>query len=174
MPLQKAMEDLGFGNEEINDIFRIISAILKLGNLNFVPTTNMDGTEGCAISNDYGKIDFPFILGMRREFFYVQKLSLYHLSYLFDLSDLFSPRRLLIILLHSELHDVCHCLKTSYDKLSQVLQMRTIQLPGSMIQAPSINSLAISRGEALSPTSGSRVHFFVKIKQYTPFPHVSK
>ena len=49
------MEDLGFGIEEINDIFRIISAVLKLGNLNFVPMTNMDGTEGCTISNDYGK-----------------------------------------------------------------------------------------------------------------------
>lgn len=55
IPLQKAMEDLGFLPEEINDIFRIISAILKLGNLNFVPTTNMDGTEGCSIANDYGK-----------------------------------------------------------------------------------------------------------------------
>ena len=49
------MEDLGFSLEEIHDIFRVIAAILKLGNINFVPTTNMDGTEGCAISNDYGK-----------------------------------------------------------------------------------------------------------------------
>ncbi len=53
--LQKAMEDLGFSGEEINEIFRIISAVLKLGNIQFVPTTNMDGTEGCAITNDYGK-----------------------------------------------------------------------------------------------------------------------
>lgn len=49
------MEDLDFSSDEINDIFRIISAVLKLGNINFVPTTNMDGTDGCAISNDYGK-----------------------------------------------------------------------------------------------------------------------
>ena len=49
------MDDLRFSGEEIHDIFKIISAILKLGNINFVPTTNMDGTEGCAISNDYGK-----------------------------------------------------------------------------------------------------------------------
>ena len=52
---QKAMEDLGFHPEEIIDIFRIMSAVLKLGNINFIPTTNMDGTDGCAISNDYGK-----------------------------------------------------------------------------------------------------------------------
>ena len=53
--LQKALDDLDFSGEEVHGIFKVISAILKLGNLNFVPTTNMDGTEGCAISNDYGK-----------------------------------------------------------------------------------------------------------------------
>ena len=49
------MEDLGMSQTEIMDIFRIMAAILKLGNVNFIPTTNMDGTEGCAISNDYGE-----------------------------------------------------------------------------------------------------------------------
>ena len=39
---------------EIFDVFRIVAGILKLGNVEFVPTTNMDGTEGCAVSNDYG------------------------------------------------------------------------------------------------------------------------
>ena len=53
--LQKALDDLDFSGEEIHDILKIISTILKLGNINFLPTTNMDGTEGCAISNDYGK-----------------------------------------------------------------------------------------------------------------------
>ena len=55
MFLQRAMEDLGMTQTEIMDIFRVMAAILKLGNVNFIPTTNMDGTEGCAISNDYGK-----------------------------------------------------------------------------------------------------------------------
>ena len=54
--MQRAMEDLGMTSAEIMDIFRIMAAILKLGNVNFIPTTNMDGTEGCAISNDYGEI----------------------------------------------------------------------------------------------------------------------
>lgn len=62
LPIQKAMEDLGFSTEEINDILKIISAILKLGNLNFVPTTNMDGTEGCSIANDYELYDVCEIL----------------------------------------------------------------------------------------------------------------
>lgn len=52
--LQRALEDLGFTPEESYGLWRIVAAILKLGNLQFVPTTNMDGTEGCAISNDYG------------------------------------------------------------------------------------------------------------------------
>ena len=54
-PLQKALEDLGLSPDEVYDIFRIVAAILKLGNINFVPTTNMDGTEGCALNNDYGR-----------------------------------------------------------------------------------------------------------------------
>ena len=41
------------GPEESLLVFRLVAAILKLGNLDFVPTTNMDGTEGCGISNDY-------------------------------------------------------------------------------------------------------------------------
>ena len=35
--------------------FSKVGAVLKLGNISFVPATNMDGTEGCAITNDYGK-----------------------------------------------------------------------------------------------------------------------
>ena len=51
---QKALEDIGMGGREIFDVFRIVAGILKLGNVEFVPTTNMDGTEGGAVSNDYG------------------------------------------------------------------------------------------------------------------------
>lgn len=50
---RKALEDLGMTPDEILQVFRLVASILKLGNLNFVPTTNMDGTEGCGISNDY-------------------------------------------------------------------------------------------------------------------------
>ena len=31
----------------------MIAVVLKLGNLTFLPTTNIDGTEGCEISNEY-------------------------------------------------------------------------------------------------------------------------
>ena len=48
------MEDLGLTSDEIHDVLSLVGAVLKLGNLTFVPTTNMDGTEGCVISNDYG------------------------------------------------------------------------------------------------------------------------
>lgn len=51
---RKSLELLGFSSEEILSIFKIIAVILKLGNLNFIPITNIDGSEGCEISNDYG------------------------------------------------------------------------------------------------------------------------
>ena len=41
--------------DEITDILKVCAAVLKLGNLQFVPTTNMDGTEGCSIANEYGE-----------------------------------------------------------------------------------------------------------------------
>ena len=52
--LQKALEDIGMTGREIFDVLRIVAGVLKMGNVEFVPTTNMDGTEGCAVSNDYG------------------------------------------------------------------------------------------------------------------------
>ena len=52
---QRSLEVLGFTQEEIFSIFIILAAVLKLGNLTFIPTTNIDGSEGCEISNEYGK-----------------------------------------------------------------------------------------------------------------------
>lgn len=53
--LQYGFEIMGLDESEITNIFKIVSSILKLGNLNMVPTNNIDGTEGCIITNDYGK-----------------------------------------------------------------------------------------------------------------------
>ncbi|KAK6644338.1 hypothetical protein RUM43_000605 [Polyplax serrata] len=50
---KRAMEILGFTDTEILNVLKIVSSILKLGNLIFVPTNNIDGTEGCVINNDY-------------------------------------------------------------------------------------------------------------------------
>lgn len=49
-----AFEVLGFCPEEIMNVLRIVATVLKLGNLVFIPSSNIDGTEGCSISNDYG------------------------------------------------------------------------------------------------------------------------
>ncbi|XP_055632539.1 unconventional myosin-Ib isoform X2 [Toxorhynchites rutilus septentrionalis] len=48
-----SLEALGFGQDEIFSIFTILAVVLKLGNLIFIPTTNIDGSEGCEISNEY-------------------------------------------------------------------------------------------------------------------------
>lgn len=50
------METLGFASDEIHSIFRMLAVVLKLGNFVFVPVTNIDGSEGCQVSNDYGNL----------------------------------------------------------------------------------------------------------------------
>ncbi|KAL7727782.1 hypothetical protein ACLKA6_019725 [Drosophila palustris] len=50
---KRSLDVLGLSCDEINSIFRIIAVVLKLGNFIFVPVTNIDGTEGCQISNVY-------------------------------------------------------------------------------------------------------------------------
>lgn len=53
---KRCLEALGFSNDEVLSIFKIVAVVLKLGNLNFIPITNIDGTEGCEITNDYGEL----------------------------------------------------------------------------------------------------------------------
>jgi len=60
---KKALEDLGLRSEEISMILRLVASVLKLGNLDFVPTTNMDGTEGSTIGNEYELYEAAGILG---------------------------------------------------------------------------------------------------------------
>lgn len=42
------------------NVFRVVATVLKLGNLVFIPASNIDGTEGCTISNDYGKFNLCY------------------------------------------------------------------------------------------------------------------
>lgn len=46
---------MGLPPEEIFNVLKVVASVLKLGNISFIPTNNIDGTEGCTISNDYGK-----------------------------------------------------------------------------------------------------------------------
>lgn len=48
------MEAMGFSQDEMFAAFQIVSAVLKLGNAQFQPRANMDGTEGCNLMNEYG------------------------------------------------------------------------------------------------------------------------
>ncbi|KAH8271474.1 hypothetical protein KR018_012392 [Drosophila ironensis] len=50
---KRSLDVLGLSCEEIGSIFRVIAVVLKLGNFIFVPITNIDGTEGCQVSNVY-------------------------------------------------------------------------------------------------------------------------
>ncbi|XP_074034109.1 myosin 95E [Leptinotarsa decemlineata] len=60
---KSALEVLGFTHSESIDIFRVIAIILKLGNLQYVPCNNIDGTEGCSISNEYELFEVCELLG---------------------------------------------------------------------------------------------------------------
>lgn len=62
MYLQKSLETLGFSPDEILSVFKTLSAVIKIGNLIFVPTTNIDGTEGCHVSNEYGKLFYRCLI----------------------------------------------------------------------------------------------------------------
>ncbi|CAG0893564.1 unnamed protein product [Darwinula stevensoni] len=60
---KRAMETLGFSSSEILNVFRLVSVVLKLGNISFVPINNIDGTEGSEICSDYEMHDLCELLG---------------------------------------------------------------------------------------------------------------
>lgn len=66
---KKSMELLNFDYNLLVDILKIISVILKLGDLVFVSTTNIDGTEGCAISNEHEVYDICQLFGIDANIF---------------------------------------------------------------------------------------------------------
>lgn len=57
-----SLEKLGLSGEEITSVFRIVAVVLKLGNLSFLPITNIDGTEGCSVSNEYELVEIAQLL----------------------------------------------------------------------------------------------------------------
>uniref|UniRef100_A0A1B0CDW7 Putative myosin head n=1 Tax=Lutzomyia longipalpis TaxID=7200 RepID=A0A1B0CDW7_LUTLO len=59
---KRSLDTMGFSCEEITSIFRILAVVLKLGNLVFLPTTNIDGTEGCTIANEYEIVEIAQLL----------------------------------------------------------------------------------------------------------------
>lgn len=62
-----SLEKLGLASEEIVSVFRVLAVVLKLGNLSFLPITNIDGTEGCSVSNEYELIEIAQLLDIDAE-----------------------------------------------------------------------------------------------------------
>ncbi|KAG8177886.1 hypothetical protein JTE90_001718 [Oedothorax gibbosus] len=50
---RRAFEMLGFSADETLSVFQVASSVLKLGNVQFLPRANMDGTESCSLINEY-------------------------------------------------------------------------------------------------------------------------
>uniref|UniRef100_A0A1A9X1C4 Myosin motor domain-containing protein n=1 Tax=Glossina brevipalpis TaxID=37001 RepID=A0A1A9X1C4_9MUSC len=64
---KKSLGVLGMSCDEINAVFRVIAVVLKLGNFVFVPVTNIDGTEGCQISNVYEVQETAHLLNLEAQ-----------------------------------------------------------------------------------------------------------
>jgi hypothetical protein len=113
-PSQKALDTLGFSDEDVVLIFKIVASVLKLGNIGFTPTSNIDGTEGCTVSNDYG-------------------------IYFFSLAPQPFGRRVYLKNHGSpELFEVCGLLGTNPMELHSALTQRTI-IAGPVLDSPSTN-----------------------------------
>ncbi|XP_067131033.1 unconventional myosin-Ib isoform X1 [Centruroides vittatus] len=50
---RKAMELIGFIQEEITAVLQVVACVIKLGNIQFQPQANIDGTVGCSLMNEY-------------------------------------------------------------------------------------------------------------------------
>lgn len=49
------MAALNFTSAEIQDLFRLLAVILKLGNVTFRACINVDGSVGCCLDNEIGR-----------------------------------------------------------------------------------------------------------------------
>jgi myosin-1 len=49
------MDILELDTDEVSAVLGLVASVLKLGNVTFLPSNNIDGTEGCSVTNDYGE-----------------------------------------------------------------------------------------------------------------------
>ncbi|BES95755.1 Myosin tail [Nesidiocoris tenuis] len=61
--MKRSLDTLGLTSDEILSVLKIIASVLKLGNVNFIATNNIDGTEGCTVSNEYEIFEVSELLG---------------------------------------------------------------------------------------------------------------
>ncbi|XP_055341926.1 unconventional myosin-Ia-like isoform X2 [Paramacrobiotus metropolitanus] len=59
---KEALEILGFSAAECQCVFQIVAAVLKLGNIQFLPKTNVDGTESATMLNEHEAGDVAELL----------------------------------------------------------------------------------------------------------------
>lgn len=64
---KSSLDKLGLSSDEIMSVFKVLAVVLKLGNLNFLPITNIDGTEGCSVSNEFELMEIAQLLDMDAE-----------------------------------------------------------------------------------------------------------
>ncbi|XP_029655810.2 unconventional myosin-Ib-like [Octopus sinensis] len=65
--VKNGMEVIGFQIQEIFAVFQLVSSVLKLGNLEFHHRSNVDGTNGCVLVNEYEAQEIAELLGCSYE-----------------------------------------------------------------------------------------------------------
>eukprot|EP00106_Octopus_bimaculoides_P021358 XP_014788800.1 PREDICTED: unconventional myosin-Ib-like [Octopus bimaculoides] len=65
--VKNGMEVIGFQIQEIFAVFQLVSSVLKLGNLEFHHRSNVDGTNGCVLVNEYEAQEVAELLGCSYE-----------------------------------------------------------------------------------------------------------
>lgn len=62
-----ALDVLGFTKDEVENVFHLVATVLKLGNIQFQPRGNRDGTDGCQLLNKEEVKDVCDLIGCDRK-----------------------------------------------------------------------------------------------------------
>ncbi|CAE1316086.1 MYO1 [Acanthosepion pharaonis] len=65
--VKNGMEVIGFQVHEIFAVFQLVASVLKFGNLEFHHRSNLDGTNGCVLMNEYEAQEISELIGCSAE-----------------------------------------------------------------------------------------------------------
>ncbi|UYV69123.1 MYO1A [Cordylochernes scorpioides] len=128
---RRALDALGLSTAEV---LSVVAAVLRLGNLRFVPQASLDGSESCGLANEYGR------------------------------SSRASPRHDLTAPWLAELHEACELLAGDPSVLLSVLTQRTLESHGNLIVAELTAAEANYARDALCKSLYSRLFTWIVSK----------
>ncbi|XP_063230710.1 unconventional myosin-Ia isoform X2 [Bacillus rossius redtenbacheri] len=157
---KRAMETLGFSQEDIVNVFKIVASVLKLGNINFIPTNNIDGTEGCTINNDYELFDVCELLGSEAEHLgtsLTQRTLVVCPAKCCSPTPLRHGRASPSKHLPRELYEVCEIVGSNHDALQEAMTSRIVEDGSEVVLADLSASEATGARDSLCKALYSRL-----------------